>query len=174
MNKAQEILAGLAAAILMAGAAAAQIQGTANRLGTTDSFVTKAMQGGLAEVQMGQLALQHASSDKVKQFGQRMIDDHSKANEELRKIATMKGITVPSTVDSKDKATMDRLAKLSGAEFDRVYMRDMVSDHRTDVAEFKHESQHGADAEVKAFASKTLPTLEEHLKMAEEMEKQVK
>jgi putative membrane protein len=134
----------------------------------------KAAQGGMAEVALGQLAVSHASNGKVKEFGQRMIDDHTKANTELKQVASHKGETVPSQVDPKDQATMDRLSKLNGNQFDGAYMNDMVKDHKMDIAEFKKEASGGDDPEVKAFASKTLPTLEDHLKMAEEIQSQLK
>jgi len=148
---------------------------SANRLTSGDStFANKAAAGGMAEVKLGQLAKEKASSQKVKDFGQRMIDDHTKANDELKDIAGRKGITLPTSLDSKDQATYDRLAKLNGVEFDKAYMRDMVSDHRTDVSEFKRESEHGTDPDLKAFAAKTTPILEQHLQLAESTETQVK
>jgi putative membrane protein len=147
----------------------ATAQNTANRMGGADNtFIMKAAQGGMAEVELGKLAQANASSDAVKQFGQRMVDDHSKANDELKRIAADKGVTLPSGPDAKSQATKDRLSKLTGKEFDRAYMEDMVKDHREDVAEFKKEANSGKDSEVKGFASKTLPTLEEHLKLAEQ------
>jgi putative membrane protein len=142
--------------------------GSANRMNTAaSSFVTKAAEGGMAEVELGRLASQRASDESVKQFGQRMVTDHGKANDELKQIASNKGIDIPSKLAAKHQATMDRLSKLSGAEFDRTYMQDMVRDHREDVNEFRRESQRGTDPELKAFAAKTLPVLEEHLKEAE-------
>ncbi len=153
----------------LVAATVASAQDTANRMGSPDNvWITKAAQGGMAEVELGKLAQSNASSDAVKQFGQRMVDDHTKAGEELAKIAADKGITLPTGLDAKNQATKDRLSKLSGKEFDRAYMQDMVKDHRGDVAEFKKEAASGKDPEVKAFASKTLPTLEEHLKLAEQ------
>jgi len=136
-------------------------------------FVTKAAEGGLAEVQLGQLAADHASSEDVKKFGQRMVSDHGKANDELKTLAQQKNITLPTELGAKDKALHDRLEKLSGAAFDRAYMQHMLTDHRKDVNEFKHESTIGKDPDVKAWASKTLPTLEEHLKQAEDTTKAV-
>ncbi len=136
-------------------------------------FVTKAAEGGLAEVQLGQLAADHASSDEVKKFGQRMVTDHGKATDELKTLAQQKNITLRTELDAKDKALHDRLAKLTGAAFDRAYMQHMLTDHRKDVNAFKHESTAGKDPDVKAWASKTLPTLEEHLKQAEDMAKAV-
>jgi putative membrane protein len=147
---------------------------TANRMGSDHTFVTKAAQGGLAEVKLGQLATQKASSSDVKAFGQQMVDDHSKANDELKQLASTKGITLPTDTDAKHQATYDRLSKLSGAEFDRAYMKDMVSDHKEDVSEFRTESQRGSDPDVKAWAAKTLPTLEHHLQMAESTDAKVK
>jgi putative membrane protein len=103
-----------------------------------------------------------------------MVDDHSKANEKLKGVASQKGIAAPSAVNAKQKATMDRLSNLSGAAFDRAYMQDMVKDHEEDVAEFQREANSGADPDVKNFASKTLPTLQEHLKMAQDTYAKVK
>ena len=148
---------------------------SANRMAGADStWARKVAQGGMAEVKLGELAKDHASSEAVKKFGQQMVDDHSKANDELKDIAGKKGITLPSGLDAKDQNTYDRLSKLKGAEFDRAYMADMVKDHRMDIAEFKREAGRGSDAELKAFASKTLPTLEHHLQMAQDAEGQLK
>ena len=147
---------------------------TMDKAGDADHmFVMKVAKGGLAEVQLGQLAADKASSDEVKKFGQRMVTDHNKANDELKTLAQQKNITLPTEVDAKDKATHDRLAKLSGAAFDRAYMQHMVTDHRLVVNEFKKESTMGKDPDVKAWASKTLPTIEEHLKAAQDANKAV-
>ncbi len=149
--------------------------GAANRLmGADSTFVIKAAQGGMAEVQLGKLAVDKASSEDVKKFGQTMIDDHSKANDELKQIAAAKGINLPDSLDSKHQATYDRLSKLSGAAFDQAYMKDMVADHKADVAEFRKESTKATDPEVKAFAAKTLPTLEHHLELAQTTEASVR
>jgi putative membrane protein len=130
-------------------------------------FVKKAAQGGMAEVELGKLATEKAQSDEVKKFGQRMVDDHSKANDQLKQLASSKGITLPSDLDAKDKSTKGRLSKLSGEQFDRAYMKDMVKDHTKDVAEFKKASSNAKDTGIKSFASQTLPTLEDHLKEAQ-------
>jgi putative membrane protein len=102
-----------------------------------------------------------------------MVTDHGKAGDELKTLAQSKSITLPSDVDPKAKATRDRLAKLSGAAFDRAYMQDMVTGHRKAVAAFKKESTAGKDPDVKAWATKTLPTIEEHLKMAQDISRSV-
>ncbi|HVN17435.1 MAG TPA: DUF4142 domain-containing protein [Dongiaceae bacterium] len=133
------------------------------------TFLKKAAQGGLTEVELGQLAVQKASSEEVKKFGQRMVDDHSKANEQLKQVAEQEHVQVPTELNAKDKATKARLEKLSGDQFDKAYMSDMVKDHRKDVAEFAHESKMAKNPAVKSFAQQTLPTLKEHLKQAEQI-----
>lgn len=131
------------------------------------TFLKKAASGGIAEVELGQLALQKASSPDVKQFAQRMVNDHTKANGQLKQVAADEHIRLPQSMSAKDKATKDTLANLSGDDFDRAYMKDMVQDHRHDVAEFERESKSAQDPAVKSFAMQTLPTLRDHLKEAE-------
>jgi putative membrane protein len=132
------------------------------------SFLRKAAEGGVAEVALGNLAKDKATDPDVKQFAQKMVDDHSKANVELKKLANQKGVAVPGEADSKTNKEMDKLSKLSGPEFDKAYMKLMVSDHQKDVAEFNTEYEHTSDPDVKDFVGKTLPTLQEHLRMARE------
>ncbi len=103
----------------------------------------------------------------MKQFGQRMVTDHGKANDELKTLAQNKNITLPTDIGASTRRRKTRLAKLSGAAFDRAYMQEMLNDHRKDVSDFRKESQSGKDPDVKAWAAKTLPTLEEHLQMAQ-------
>ena len=139
-----------------------------SKLSSGDSdFIKEAAQGGMMEVQLGKAAQDKASNEKVKEFGKRMEQDHSKANDELKKIASDKGVQLSSDLDKKHKSKMDKLTKLSGAEFDRQYMRDMVSDHKDDIKKFQNEADKGKDADLKKFASQTLPTLKEHLQLAE-------
>ena len=125
--------------------------------------------GGMAEVELGKLGVANATSSDVKQFAQRMVDDHSKANDELKALAGQKSVTLPAEVDAKHKAVHDKLAKAKGPAFDAAFMSQMVSDHQAAVALFQRESKSGQDAETKAWAAKTLPTLQEHLKMAKEV-----
>ena len=172
--KRNDWVAGLLALGLMGVASMAVAQESAHRMTADHNFAVKAAQGGMAEVKLGQLAEQNAESPDVKAFGRRMVTDHTKANDELKAIAGRKGITLPADIDAKDQSTYDRLSKLKGAEFDKAYMKDMVSDHKEDVSEFRHESEHGTDADIKAFAAKTLPTLEEHLHLAESTEGKLK
>jgi putative membrane protein len=156
------------------GATKTKANATSSMKTTTDQkFVREAAAGGMAEVELGNLAQQKASNEEVKSFGKRMVDDHGKANNELKTLAQNKNITLPSDLTAKDKALKDRLEKLSGPAFDRAYMQAMVQDHKKDVNEFRHESTSAQDPDVKQFAAKTLPTLEDHLKMAEDANKAV-
>jgi putative membrane protein len=132
------------------------------------AWMTKVAQGGMAEVELGKLATDKAASDEVKKFGQRMVDDHSKANDELKTLAQNKKVTLPTDIDAKHKAERDRLSKLSGAAFDRAYTQAMVAGHREMANLFRTESTSGKDPDVKAWAAKTLPTVQEHLKMAQQ------
>ena len=145
---------------------ASSASGSSQLSAADQTFVKKAAQGGMAEVELGKLATQKASSEDVKKFGQRMVDDHTKANDQLKQIAGNKGVTLPTDLDSKDQALKDRLSKLDGDKFDQAYMKNMVRDHTKDVSEFRKESTSGKDSDLKSFASQTLPTLEDHLKEA--------
>lgn len=128
-------------------------------------FAMEAAMGGMMEVELGRLAAQKGASDEVRQFGQRMVDDHSKANEELMRIGSSKGMTPPAMLDAKHRMEMQKLSALSGEKFDKEYVKMMVKDHKKDVAEFQKEAGRGMDADLKAFAASTLPTLQEHLQM---------
>jgi len=196
-------------------------------VGTDDKkFVMKAADAGMAEVQLGQLALTQAGSDEVKQFARRMVDDHGKANVELTQLAKSKGITLPVTpaigavdivndsattptgqqitgaigqqksgVEQRDdrpglapvknnsskamngntehQKMMDKMARLTGADFDREYMKHQVNDHDKAVVLFERQSKSGKDSELKAFAGRTLPTLKEHQQMAKDINSRV-
>ncbi len=138
------------------------------------SFMYKAAQGGMAEVELGKMASTKAQNADVKQFGQQMTADHTRANNELKTLAAGKNVTLPADVGAMHKATMDKLSKLSGAEFDKEYVKAMVEDHEKDVAEFQKQADSGTNADVKAFATKTLPTLKMHLEMIKAMQSKMK
>jgi putative membrane protein len=129
-------------------------------------FAMEAAMGGMMEVELGRVAAQQGMSDAVKQFGQRMVDDHSKANSELMQLASSKGITLPTELDAQHRAELTKMSQLSGAAFDSKYAKEMVKDHEKDVSLFQKQSMRGADADLKSFAASTLPTLQEHLSMA--------
>jgi len=134
-------------------------------------FAKEAAVGGLAEVELGKLAQQKASSDAVKQFAQKMVDDHSKANDELKQVASKESLDLPDAPDKKHQSRIDKLGKLSGAEFDKAYIKDQLKDHQEDVRKFQSESKNGTDPGIKEFATKTLPTLEQHLQMVKDLHK---
>ena len=137
-------------------------------------FVQNAVAGGMTEIELGNLASQKAASDALKQFGQKMVDDHTKANGELKQIAGQQNVTLPVALDAKHQARIAKLAKLSGAAFDKAYVKDQLKDHEQDVQKFQLETQMGTDPAVKAFASKTLPILQEHLTMIKNLSAQGK
>ncbi|HWF45800.1 MAG TPA: DUF4142 domain-containing protein [Bryobacteraceae bacterium] len=137
-------------------------------------FAQEAAKGNLEEVQLAKLAQEKASSDAVKQFAQKMIDDHTKANEQLQQVASRESMTVPDRLDSKQQGTVNKLSQLSGPAFDKAYVKDMVKNHKKDVSEFQAESQLGTDANIKQFASQTLPVLQQHLDSAKNLDKTMK
>jgi len=139
-------------------------------LSNTDrDFVQKAASGGMAEVELGQLAQNNATSQLIKEFGQRMVTDHGQANMELQRIAQNGNFTLPTRPDSKSEAIRRQLSGLQGSAFDTAYTQSMLSDHQEDIAEFQKEAQSGEDPALKAFAQKTLPVLQHHLQMAQAM-----
>jgi putative membrane protein len=174
MKRNAQKLAGLLAIGVLGLVPVAIAQNDANRMTADNSFAAKAAQANMAEVKLGQLAEQHAENSNVKSFAQRMIDDHSKNLDQLKQVAEHKGITLPTDISAKDQATYDQLSRLNGAAFDKAYTRDMVSDHENDISEFRQEANHGTDADLKAYANQTLPTLEEHLRLAKTAEADVK
>jgi putative membrane protein len=137
-------------------------------------FVEEAGNGGLAEVQFGQLAEQKAQNADVKQFGQRMVTDHSKVNDKLKQVASQKNVNLPTALEGSERREYDKLQKLSGAKFDQEYMKTMVSDHEKDIKAFQKEAKSAKDPDVKSFADSTLPTLQQHLQQAKSAEASAK
>lgn len=131
-------------------------------------FMTKAAQGGMAEVQLAQLAQEKAASDSVKQVAKKIQEDHTNANNELKQIAQQKGVDLPTDVGPKHQALIQKLQGLSGEQFDRAYLKAMVDDHKKDIKEFQRQTDRGMDSDVKGFASKTLPHLQEHLQQVQQ------
>ena len=137
-------------------------------------FVTSAGKGGKAEVELAQDALTHATNADVKSFAQKLVDDHTKANGELEQFATSHGVTIPTEVEAKAKEVKERLMKLTGKSFDQAFLKQMVDDHTSTIKAFEDESKNGTDADLKSWVDKTLPTLRDHLKMAQNLQKKVK
>jgi putative membrane protein len=136
---------------------------------TDERFMKEAAAAGMAEVELGRLAADKASRQEIKDFARMLVDDHSKANEELKTIASQKNVTLPSEVRPEHKAEKERLSKMSGPAFDEAYTKHMVKDHQKAVDLFTRQSNAGKDPEAKAFASKTLPTIKSHLAKAQEL-----
>jgi putative membrane protein len=133
-------------------------------LGKEDSmFVMEAAAGGMEEVEMGNLAQQQATNQRVKDFGAMMVRDHSKANDELKSLASSRGITIPATLPAGKQKDLDNMKKMTGKSFDQHYVNMMVEDHQKDVAKFKKQSTSGKDEQLKTWAGQTLPTLQTHL-----------
>jgi putative membrane protein len=136
---------------------------------TDKMFVKKALQGGMAEVQLGQLTLQKSSNDQVKQFAQHMIDDHTKLGEQMKPVAQQVGVSEPNGVSKKDKATMAKLEALSGPAYDEAYIRDMVKDHKQDLSDFQTEASSGQDQTVKDAANQGSKVIAQHLQMIQQI-----
>ncbi len=140
---------------------------------TDKSFLENAYQDGLAEVKMGEMALAKTASADVKAFSQHMVTDHGKANGDLKTLADSKKVAVASEPSMTAKAKAKMADAKSGADFDKAYAAEMVNDHKKAIELFENASQKAGDPEVKAFATKTLPTLKMHLSMAEELQGKV-
>ena len=127
------------------------------------SFMKNAAEGGMSEVELGQLAQQKGTNPAVKDFGAMMVKDHSAANEKLKSLAASKQVSLPDSPSVMQKATKTKLNMLSGDTFDKSYVKGMIEDHKTDIKEFQKEASEGKDPDAKAFAVATLPTLKAHL-----------
>jgi putative membrane protein len=159
--------AGLAACFCLAAMARADAP---KKITNDREFVQEAAAGGMAEVKLGQLAQTNAGSAEVRKFGASMVEDHGRANKELMALLEKKGMAVPGRELPKPmQECYDRLSRLKGAEFDREYIKDMLKDHKEDVALFESFAKSGQDADIRAFAIKTLPTLREHLQKVEDL-----
>ncbi len=145
----------------------ASSSGKSNISHTDKKFIQEAAEGGMAEVEMGRLGQEKAQSAEVKQFAQKILQDHQQANQQLMQIAQQKGVDLKSEVSKKDQKMLDHLRGLSGAEFDRMYVQHMVKDHEKDIKAFEKEANKGEDSDVKSFAQQTLPKLREHLQSAQ-------
>src|SRR5262249_41212720 len=145
---------------------------SAKLMRTDRNFIEKAAQDGREEVELGRLAESKASSDAVKQFGQRMVEDHGNANKDLMDLAANKGVQLDEKATKKDPVA-DKLSKLQGQDFDREYVKEMVKDHKKDVAELRRMHSGAVDPNLKAWIDKTLPTLEDHLKTIEGIQSQI-
>lgn len=135
----------------------------------SQEFLREAASAGATEVELGRIAAQRAHNDRVRDYGQRMVTDHSSANEDLERVARDVGVQVSSEPNPHHDSMIDRVANEQGESFDREYLNMMVNDHQKVVTKFEEQAQNGPDPEVKAFAQRTLPTLREHLRLARDL-----
>lgn len=146
-------------------AARAQVNPT---LSTSDaSFITAATRGGMAEIRLAELAMRNGRSPAVKSFARKLLADHGGGNQELAALARRKEIATPEGIGAEYQGVYDDLAKLRGRAFDRAYAEAMVKDHQDDIREYQTEARDGTDPDVRAFAAKAVPMLEEHLRAAQ-------
>jgi|SRR5215203_621267 putative membrane protein len=160
--------------LLLTASLVAALMGSVSAASAKDQagqkFITKAIEGNLAEIQLGQLAQQKGASDGVRNFGQQLVADHSAANKSATTVAGQMGVTPPSEPDKKHKALYERMSKLSGDAFDRQFVKHMVDDHRTEIAEHQKEAKR-PKSPAAGYAKETLPTLQQHLQTAQSLAK---
>jgi putative membrane protein len=145
----------------------ATAQANANISKSDAKFINDAAEGGLMEVRMGEIGQQKGQSPDVKTLAQRLVTDHTKANDELKQLASSKGVTIPSQLPEHHQKMLDKLSNAS--DFDKSFKEAAVKDHKKDIKEFEKTLKKSNDTELKAWISKTLPTLQEHLRMAEQI-----
>jgi putative membrane protein len=133
-------------------------------------FVNSATRGGTAEVELAQDAVSHATNADVKAFAQKLVDDHTKANQELTQFASSRAVMITGEMEAKMKQAKERLLKLTGKSFDQAFVKQMVDDHTATIKMFEEESAAATDPELKSWVDKTLPTLREHLKTAQDLQ----
>lgn len=168
MKNTRTFIYGISMALLLSGSSSAWAAAARSELPSPDKkFVEHAMEGGRAEIQLGQVAADKATSPEVREFGTRMVQDHSTANEQLTKILAQQGYTEPAPTEKSAKMA-EKFERMNATDFDRAYMHDMVKDHKKDIAEFKKEAADGQDVQIKEWAAHTLPTLEKHLHLAQQ------
>jgi putative membrane protein len=165
---------GLASVVPNARANDNEIKENRGQLTASDyKFVAEAAKGGLMEVDLGQLAVQKAADPAVRHFGERMVQDHRRLNQELTDLLARKGAILPDNSSGKEGRMTEHLNGLTGSEFDRAYIKDMVRDHKKDVKAFQKEAEKADDADLKSWVAKSLPIVQEHLQQAESIKETI-
>ncbi len=160
------VTAALAVPFHIASAADKEMKPTAME----KTFIMKAANGGMMEVEAGKVAAEKGDSEEVKDFGNRMVKDHSKANDELKDAASKMGVTVPDKLDAMHQAKVDKLSGMSGAAFDKAYVNAMVMDHKKDIAEFEAADKKVKNEDLKKFIEDTIPVMKDHLATIEKFD----
>lgn len=138
-----------------------------SQLSASDTrFVKEAAQGGIMEVKIGYMGVQNGQSSQVKNLGQKLIQDHTAANKELEQLAARKGVVIPQDLDAHHQQELDRLSKMTGAQFDQAFIKHAIDDHQKDIRKFQNAAEKANDQDLRAFAQRTLPVLQQHLDMA--------
>jgi putative membrane protein len=158
------VLTAVGLLIVVPGAQAAPTVSTADQ-----DFMLAAAQGGMTEVKLGELASQNGAHGDVKTFGQKMVKDHTAINDDLKALAAQKGVVLPDGLDAKHQMMVDKMAALTGSGFDDAYINGMIKDHKMDAKEFKAEDADTKDQDIKGFLDKTIPVVDEHLKIIKAM-----
>jgi putative membrane protein len=148
---------------------AAEKEKSAGKSNADAMFIKKAANGGMTEVELGKIAAKNGQKDEVKSFGERMVKDHGKANDDLKSVASKMNVELPDKVNAKHQATIDKFSKMSGESFDAAYAKAMVKDHQKDIAEFEEAQGKVKNEDLKKFISDTIPMMKEHLEMAEKL-----
>lgn len=136
-------------------------------------FSKEAAQGGMMEVQLGQIAMKNGGSQAVKGFGKMMVDDHTQINNQLKDLASRKNVDIPTSVSDDQQKDIDKLSKETGKEFDKDYVKMMIKDHKDDIDAFKKAGDKISDSDYKSFIQNTVPTLQKHLNAIQEIDKQM-
>lgn len=144
--------------------------GDSDKSSVDAAFIKKAANGGMTEVELGKIAAKNGQKDDVKSFGEQMVKDHGKANDDLKAVASKMNAKVPEKVNAKHQAMIDKFSKMSGDSFDAAYVKEMVKDHKKDVAEFEEAQGKVKNEDLKKFISDTIPVMKGHLEMAEKMQ----
>ena len=143
---------------------------TSKTKGADAAFIKKAANGGMMEVQLGSVAEKNGQKEDVKSFGSQMVKDHSKANDDLKSVASKMNVTVPDKLDAKHQAKVDKFSKMNGASFDSAYIKEMLADHNKDIAEFEKARGEVSNEDLKSFIDNTVPVMKEHLEMVKKMQ----
>jgi putative membrane protein len=161
-----KFLSGPCAALVLSGGLAMQAQSSETAPSPADrKFVTDALKGGMAEVKLGQMATEKGNSQDVKDFGQKMVTDHTKMGDQMKDVAGQIGVTPPTMMTPKDEALEAKLKMLSGDSFDKAYIQAMVKDHQEDLMAFNKEITNGTAPQVKSAAADGKKIISEHLQM---------
>ena len=167
-----KLISDLASATLGMALVAVGFMTTGSRADAAPTVCTKDCSFIMTEVKLGELAASNGQRDDVKQFGQRMVKEHGGINDDLKALAAQKGVTLPDSLDAEHQGVVDKMSALSGADFDDAYIAGMIKDHKMDAKAFKAESSATKDTDVKGFVDKTIPVVQEHLKVITAMKRQ--